>query len=48
MKLISIHEEKGDPVKDILKKLRSNAATAPTADEIAREVNIVRAKRYDK
>lgn len=32
----------------ILKKMRSKATSAPTLEEITKEVEIVRAKRYEK
>ncbi|SKB57899.1 hypothetical protein SAMN05660477_00010 [Soonwooa buanensis] len=46
--LISIKEESKKGFADVLKKLRSNAKSAPSLDEITTEVAKVRAKRYEK
>ncbi|KMQ70266.1 hypothetical protein [Chryseobacterium koreense] len=46
--LISIKEEPKKGFADVLKKLRSNAKSAPSLDEITNEVEKVRAKRYEK
>lgn len=35
-------------IEQIHKKLRSKAKTAPTLDEITKEVELVRAERYAK
>lgn len=46
--LISIKEESQKGFADVLKKLRLNAKSAPSLDEITNEVEKVRAKRYEK
>lgn len=46
--LISIKEESKKGFADVLKKLRSNAKSAPSLDEITNEVEKVRTKRYEK
>lgn len=46
--LISIKEESKKGFADVLKKLRSNAKSAPSLDEITTEVEKVRTKRYEK
>jgi hypothetical protein len=46
--LISIKEESQKGFADVLKKLRLNAKSAPSLDEITSEVEKVRAKRYEK
>lgn len=46
--LISIKEEPQKGFADVLKKLRSNADSAPSLEEITEEVEKVRAKRYAK
>jgi len=46
--LISIKEESKKGFADVLKKLRSNAKSAPSLDEITNEVEKVRTKRYGK
>jgi len=46
--LISIKEESKKGFADVLKKLRSNAKSAPNLDEITNEVEKVRKKRYEK
>ena len=47
MKLISI-TPKTTSFSDLLKKLRSKASKAPSLEEITKEVELVRAKRYGK
>lgn len=46
--LISIKEESKKGFAEVLNKLRSNSASAPTIEEITKEVEIVRAKRHEK
>jgi hypothetical protein len=48
LKLIAIYkaESPGTELKKILKKLRSKSDKVPSLDEIAKEVEIVRADRY--
>jgi len=48
LNLIAINKSVDNKVefKEVLLKLRSNAKTAPTLDEITREVEDVRAERY--
>lgn len=50
MKLISIRTSKTSQkdFKKLLKRLRSKADTAPSFEEITKEVEIVRKKRYAK
>ncbi len=50
LNLIAINKSVVNKVefKEVLLKLRSNAKTAPTLDEITREVEDVRAERYAK
>ena len=50
MKLISIQTSKTSQIdfKKLLKRLRSKADTAPSFEEITKEVEIVRKKRYAK
>ena len=47
LNLISIKSEKKG-FAEVLKKLRSNSKNAPSLEEITKEVEIVRAKRYEK
>ncbi|TDG36302.1 hypothetical protein EZJ43_07175 [Pedobacter changchengzhani] len=46
--LISIQDNSKNGFKAVLKKLRANSASAPSLEEITREVELVRAKRYEK
>ncbi len=46
MNLIAIKKNSKSGFAAILKKLRSQNASAPTLEEITKEVEIVRAKRY--
>ncbi len=46
LKLIKVSDEPVSTIKSYLKKMRRNAATAPSLDEIAKIVKDVRAKRY--
>jgi len=48
MNLIAIQDNSKNGFASVLKKLRSNAKTAPTYDEITKEVELVRQKRYEK
>ena len=48
LKLIAIQDESKTGFKAVLKKLRSKAKSAPSLDEITKEVELVRAKRYAK
>ena len=49
LKLISISETSSDPFLTIVNKLRNKATSkAPTLDEITKEVEKVRTKRYAK
>jgi hypothetical protein len=48
LKLIAIKDTSKNGFAAILKKLRSKAKSAPTLDEITKEVELVRAKRYAK
>jgi hypothetical protein len=46
--LISIHDNSKNGFAIVLKKLRAKAKTAPSLDEITKEVELVRAKRHAK
>ena len=48
LKLIKVSDEPVTNLKAFLKRMRRNAASAPSLDEITKEVEIVRAKRYAK
>jgi hypothetical protein len=48
LKLIAIKDTSKNGFASVLKKLRSKAKSAPTLDEITKEVEIVRSKRYAK
>jgi hypothetical protein len=49
MKLINISESTGiNDFREILSSLRSNSESIPALDEITKEVELVRAKRYAK
>ena len=48
LKLISIKETNKLSFTAVLKRLRSKSKSAPTLEEITREVELVRSKRYNK
>ena len=48
MNLIVIKDSSKNGFASVLKKLRLKAKTAPTFDEITKEVELVRQKRYEK
>ena len=48
LNLIAIQDTSKNGFAAVLKKLRSKAKSAPTLDEITKEVELVRAKRYAK
>lgn len=48
LNLISIRDNSQSGFTKLLKKLRSNKAAAPSMDEITKEVELVRSKRYGK
>lgn len=48
LNLIAIQDNSKNGFAAVLKKLRSKAKSAPTLDEITKEVELVRAKRYAK
>ncbi len=48
LNLIAIQDSSKNGFAVVLKKLRAKAKSAPTLDEITREVEFVRAKRYAK
>ncbi len=48
LKLISINRPLDDGFSQILKKLRSKSETAPSLDEITKEVELVRSIKYGK
>ena len=48
LNLIAIQDNSKNGFATVLKRLRTKAKSAPTADEITKEVELVRAKRYAK
>lgn len=48
LNLISIKESQSSSFSDTLKKLRTKANSAPSLEEITKEVGIVRSKRYGR
>ena len=48
LNLIAINDEKENGFADVLRRLRSKSESAPSLDEITKEVELVRAKRYAK
>ena len=48
LNLIAIQDTSKNGFASVLKKLRSKSKSAPTLDEITKEVELVRAKRYAK
>jgi hypothetical protein len=48
MNLIAIQDSSKNGFASVLKKLRLKSKTAPTYDEITKEVELVRQKRYEK
>ena len=48
LNLISIRESTRSDFYEVLQKLRSKSETGPDPDEIAREVDKVRSKRYNR
>ena len=48
LNLIAIQDTSKNGFASVLKKLRSKAKSAPTLDEITKEVELVRSKRYAK
>jgi hypothetical protein len=48
LNLIAIQDTSKNGFATVLKKLRSKAKSAPTLDEITKEVELVRSKRYAK
>jgi hypothetical protein len=48
LNLISIQASSNNSFEGLLKKLRANAKSAPSAEEIAQEVELVRNSRYEK
>jgi hypothetical protein len=48
LKLIKVSDDPVSSLKAYLKKMRRNAAAAPSLDEITKIVEEVRAKRYAK
>ncbi len=48
LRLISIKDNSKSGFATVLKRLRKNAKTAPSLEEITKEVELVRAKRYAK
>jgi len=48
LKLIAIQDTSQNGFQVVLKKLRSKAKSTPALDEITKEVELVRSKRYAK
>jgi hypothetical protein len=48
MDLISIHNKPQARFKDLVERLQTNSANAPSLEEITAEVEAVRAERYAK
>ena len=48
MNLITIHDIPKNGFETIVKKLRAKTKSVPSLDEITQEVELVRAKRYEK
>ncbi len=48
LNLIAIQDTSKNGFATVLKKLRSKAKSAPTLEEITKEVELVRTKRYAK
>ncbi len=48
LNLISIQDSSKNGFKSLLKKLRSNSKSTPSFEEITKEVEIVRARRFEK
>lgn len=48
LNLIAIHNPSKNGFKDVLKRLRTKAKSLPTLNEITKEVELTRAKRYAK
>ena len=48
LNLIAIHDASKNGFAATLKKLRAKSRLAPTLDEITKEVEVIRAKRYAK
>jgi len=48
LNLISITSNSQNKFSNVLQKLRSKSASAPSLEEITKEVALVRAKRYEK
>jgi len=46
LNLISIHDKETSGFESVLKKLRAKAKSAPSLDEITKEVELVRSKRH--
>jgi hypothetical protein len=48
LNLIAIKNKPKNGFANVLKKMRSKASSVPTLEEITKEVEIVRGKRYEK
>ena len=48
LNLIAIQDTSKNGFASVLKRLRSQAKSAPTFDEITNEVELIRSKRYEK
>jgi hypothetical protein len=48
LNLIAIQDTSKNGFEDILRKLRAKSESAPSLEEITKEVELVRSKRYEK
>ncbi len=48
LNLIAIQDTSKNGFEDILRKLRAKSKSAPSLEEITKEVELVRSKRYEK
>lgn len=48
LNLIAIHSRSQNGFAVVLQRLRANAAVAPTLEEISKEVELLRSRRYAK
>ncbi|WPP52767.1 hypothetical protein [Catalinimonas niigatensis] len=48
LELIAIRKDKNQSFEEVLRRLRKKAASAPSLEEITKEVEAVRSKRYGK
>lgn len=48
LNLIAIRNSKESRIKDVLRTLRSDSTAVPSPEDIAHEVEVVRARRFNK